>query len=106
MNASSVCSGAIALGERYSKGITSAARFGNSKAPSHAKNEAIPANGVTALVVVCNFSSPYPKRGVNLIVSFGAVWAVSVLFTPPLCISPPALNDLLQNPFSGFKEFW
>ena len=72
MNASRVCSGAIALGDRYSNGITVAACFGNSKAPSHAKNEAIPANGVTALAVVCNLISPEPKSGLNLNVSFGA----------------------------------
>ncbi|NBR49230.1 hypothetical protein EBU02_10390 [bacterium] len=59
------CSGAIALGERYSKGITSATRFANPKAPSHAKNEAIPANDVTAFGVLCNLISPEPKRGVN-----------------------------------------
>jgi hypothetical protein len=88
-------------GERYSNGITAAACFGNPKAPSHAKNEAIPANGVTALAVVCNLISPEPKSGVNLTVSFCAVWAVSVLFTPPLCTSPPAQNDFLQKLVSG-----
>jgi hypothetical protein len=71
MNASRVCSGAIAFGDRYSNGITVAAFFGNPKAPSHAKNEAIPANGVTPLAVVCNLISPEPKSGLNLNVSFG-----------------------------------
>jgi hypothetical protein len=78
MKAMSVCSGAIALGERYSKGITPATRLGNSRAPSHAKNDAIPPNGVTAFGVVCNFSSSEPKSGLKLNVSFCAAWAVSV----------------------------
>ena len=34
-------------------------------------------------------------------VSFCAAEAVSVLFTPPLCISLPAQNDFFQSPVSG-----
>jgi hypothetical protein len=103
MNAISVCFGAIALGERYSKGITAATRLENSRAPNHAKNDAIPANGVTAFGVVCNFSSSEPKSGLKLKVSFCAAWAVSVLFTPPLFACLPARNDFFQKPDSGSK---
>jgi hypothetical protein len=46
--------------------------LGNSRAPSHTKNDAIPANGVTAFGVVCNFSSSEPKSGLKLNVSFCA----------------------------------
>jgi hypothetical protein len=63
MKAITVCSGAIAWGDPYSKGITADTRFGNSKAPSHVKNDAISANGVTAFGVVCIFSSSELKAG-------------------------------------------
>jgi hypothetical protein len=104
MKAMSVCSDAIAFGERYSKGITAATRLGNSRAPSHTKNDAIPANGVTAFGVVYNFSSSEPKSGLKFNVSFCAAWAVSVLFTPPLFACLPARNDFFQKPDSGSKR--
>ena len=81
------------------KSITAAIRLENSRAPNHAKNDAIPANGVTAFAVVCNFSSSEPKSGVKLSVSFCAAWAVTVFFTSPLCACLPARNDFFQSRF-------
>jgi hypothetical protein len=74
--------------------------LGNSRAPGHTKNDAIPANGVTAFGVVTNFSSLEPKGGVKLSISFCAAWAASVLFTSLLCAYLPARNDFFQKPVS------
>ena len=76
--------------------------LGNSKAPGHAKNDAIPANGVTASGGVSNFSSSEPKDGVKLSISFCVAWAASLLFTPLLCAYLLVRNHFFQKPYSVF----
>jgi hypothetical protein len=45
--------------------VTTAKRKKEGEFSSHAINDAIPANGVTAFGVICHFNSATPKSGVN-----------------------------------------
>jgi hypothetical protein len=101
MKAISVCSGAIAWSDPYSKGITADTRFGNSKATSHAKNDAIPGKRRHSLRRRLYFQLVRTESGLKFNISFCAVWAVSVFFTTPLCMCLPSQNDFFQSPVSG-----
>ena len=58
-------------------------------APSQAKKDTMPPNGVTALGVVLILISPPPKSGAKLRASFCAVVEMSVCFTSHCASSPP-----------------